>query len=76
MITGGNKGLGPEIARGLVQAGKTGWIGARDAENGRKAADRLGADFVQLDVTDDASVKTLRADWPPGHSRQQRRHPR
>ncbi len=59
------QGLGHEIARRLVQAGQTVWIGARDAENGRKAADRLGADFVQLDVTDDASVdaavKTLRA---------------
>lgn len=65
LITGGNRGLGHEIARRLVQAGQTVWIGARDAENGRKAADRLGADFVQLDVTDDASVdaavKTLRA---------------
>ncbi|GGJ03685.1 MULTISPECIES: SDR family NAD(P)-dependent oxidoreductase [Streptomyces] len=56
LITGGNRGLGHEIARRLVQAGQTVWIGARDAENGRKAADRLGADFVQLDVTDDASV--------------------
>ncbi|MFE2457589.1 SDR family NAD(P)-dependent oxidoreductase [Streptomyces sp. NPDC059402] len=65
LITGGNRGLGHEIARRLVQAGQTVWIGARDAENGRKAADRLGADFVQLDVTDDASVdaavETLRA---------------
>ncbi|GAA2603109.1 MULTISPECIES: SDR family NAD(P)-dependent oxidoreductase [Streptomyces] len=56
LITGGNRGLGHEIARRLVQAGQTVWIGARDAENGRKAADRLGAGFVQLDVTDDASV--------------------
>ncbi|MEU8739310.1 SDR family NAD(P)-dependent oxidoreductase [Streptomyces halstedii] len=65
LITGGNRGLGHEIARRLIQAGQKVWIGARDAENGRKAADRLGADFVQLDVTDDASVdaavKTLRA---------------
>ncbi|WP_329422703.1 SDR family NAD(P)-dependent oxidoreductase [Streptomyces sp. NBC_01693] len=65
LITGGNRGLGHEIARRLVQAGQTVWIGARDADNGRKAADRLGASFVQLDVTDDASVdaavKTLRA---------------
>ncbi|GAA0274009.1 SDR family NAD(P)-dependent oxidoreductase [Actinomadura nitritigenes] len=65
LITGGNRGLGHEIARRLVQAGHTVWIGARDAENGRKAADRLGAGFVQLDVTDDASVgaavETLRA---------------
>lgn len=65
LITGGNRGLGHEIARRLVQAGQTVWIGARDAGNGRKTADRLGAGFVQLDVTDDASVdaavETLRA---------------
>ncbi|KAB8185295.1 SDR family NAD(P)-dependent oxidoreductase [Microbispora catharanthi] len=65
LITGGNRGLGHEAARRLVQAGQTVWIGARDAENGREAADRLGAEFVQLDVTDDASVnaavETLRA---------------
>lgn len=42
LITGGNRGLGHEIARRLVQAGRTVWIGARDAGNGRKAADRLG----------------------------------
>ncbi|CAL9352701.1 Cyclopentanol dehydrogenase [Streptomyces sp. enrichment culture] len=65
LITGGNRGLGHEIARRLVQAGQTVWIGARDAGTGRKAADRLGVGFVQLDVTDDASVgaavETLRA---------------
>lgn len=69
LITGGNRGLGHEIARRLVRAGRTVRIGARDAGNGRKAADRLGAGFVQLDVTDDASVgaavETLRA-WA-GH---------
>ncbi|MEU1785036.1 SDR family NAD(P)-dependent oxidoreductase [Streptomyces sparsogenes] len=65
LITGGNRGLGQEIARRLIQAGQTVWIGARDAEMGREAADRLGAAFVQMDVTDDASVdaaaETLRA---------------
>ena len=32
------------------------WIGARDPERGRAAAEELGARFVALDVTDDASV--------------------
>ncbi|CAL9376911.1 hypothetical protein SUDANB176_00981 [Streptomyces sp. enrichment culture] len=36
LITGGNRGLGHEIARRLVQAGQTVWIGAWDAGNGRK----------------------------------------
>ncbi len=56
LITGGNKGLGHEAARRLIDAGHEVWIGARDPERGRTAADELGARFVQLDVTDDASV--------------------
>ncbi len=56
LITGANKGLGKETARLLVKAGHTVWIGARDEGRGRAAADELGARFVQLDVTDDASV--------------------
>jgi NAD(P)-dependent dehydrogenase (short-subunit alcohol dehydrogenase family) len=56
LITGGNKGIGYETAKRLVAAGHTVWIGARDAGRGRAAADALGASFVRLDVTDDASV--------------------
>ncbi|MFF4272454.1 SDR family NAD(P)-dependent oxidoreductase [Streptomyces sp. NPDC001536] len=66
LITGANKGLGFETARRLLAAGHTVYIGARDAERGRRAAERLGARFVQLDVTDEASVraaaKTVEAD--------------
>jgi NAD(P)-dependent dehydrogenase (short-subunit alcohol dehydrogenase family) len=57
LITGGNRGLGYEVAQRLIGAGQTVWIGARDASGGQEAADRLGAHFVQLDVTDDASVE-------------------
>jgi NAD(P)-dependent dehydrogenase (short-subunit alcohol dehydrogenase family) len=56
LITGANKGLGFETARQLVAAGHQVWMGARDADRGQRAADQLGAGFVQLDVTDDASV--------------------
>lgn len=66
LITGANKGLGFETARRLVAAGHTVYVGARDAERGRRAAEQAGARFVQLDVTDDASVeaaaKTVEAD--------------
>lgn len=66
LITGANKGLGFETARRLLAAGHTVYLGARDAERGRRAAEQLGARFVQLDVTDDASVqaaaKTVEAD--------------
>ncbi|MEV0404843.1 SDR family NAD(P)-dependent oxidoreductase [Actinoallomurus sp. NPDC050550] len=66
LITGANKGLGFETARRLIAAGHTVYIGSRDAERGRRAAERLGARLVQLDVTDDASVaaaaKAIEAD--------------
>ncbi|WP_181809608.1 SDR family oxidoreductase [Streptomyces shenzhenensis] len=56
LITGANKGIGRETARRLIAAGHTVYVGARDAERGRRAAEELGARFVLLDVTDDASV--------------------
>jgi NAD(P)-dependent dehydrogenase (short-subunit alcohol dehydrogenase family) len=56
LITGANKGLGYETARQLVAAGNAVYVGARDPERGRSAARRLGARFVELDVTDEASV--------------------
>lgn len=56
LITGANKGLGFAAARRLIAAGHDVWAAARDADRGRAAAEELGARFVQLDVTDDASV--------------------
>jgi NAD(P)-dependent dehydrogenase (short-subunit alcohol dehydrogenase family) len=56
LITGANKGLGYETARRLIAEGHDVWVGARDEARGRAAAEELGARFVQLDVTDDASV--------------------
>jgi NAD(P)-dependent dehydrogenase (short-subunit alcohol dehydrogenase family) len=56
LITGANKGLGHETARRLLEAGHTVLLGARDADRGQRAADELGAEFIPLDVTDDASV--------------------
>jgi NAD(P)-dependent dehydrogenase (short-subunit alcohol dehydrogenase family) len=56
LITGANRGLGFEVARQLVAAGHQVWIGARDDARGQQAADTVGGRFVQLDVTDDASV--------------------
>jgi NAD(P)-dependent dehydrogenase (short-subunit alcohol dehydrogenase family) len=57
LITGANKGLGFETARQLVAAGHTVYVGSRDAERGRRAAEQLGVRAVQLDVTDGASVQ-------------------
>ena len=56
LITGANTGIGKESARQLVAAGHTVYVGSRDEGRGRAAAEELGARFVQLDVTDDASV--------------------
>jgi NAD(P)-dependent dehydrogenase (short-subunit alcohol dehydrogenase family) len=56
LITGANRGLGFEVARRLAVAGHRIWIGARDHARGQQAADAVGARFVQLDVTDDATV--------------------
>ena len=61
LITGANKGIGFETARQLLALGHTVYIGARDTERGEKAAAELGARFVQLDVTDDASVSAALA---------------
>jgi NAD(P)-dependent dehydrogenase (short-subunit alcohol dehydrogenase family) len=57
LITGANKGLGLETARRLIAAGHTVYVGSRDAERGRRAAERLGERAFQLDVTDDVSVE-------------------
>lgn len=61
-ITGANKGLGFETARRLTALGHTVLIGARDPKRGQKAAAELGARFVHIDVTDDASVAAAAAD--------------
>jgi NAD(P)-dependent dehydrogenase (short-subunit alcohol dehydrogenase family) len=61
-ITGANKGLGYETARRLIELGQMVIVGARDADRGRAAADRLGARFVPIDVTDDGSVRRAAAD--------------
>jgi len=62
LITGANKGIGYETARQLGALGMTVLVGAREETRGQEAARLLshdGADsrFVQLDVTDEKSVR-------------------
>jgi len=62
LISGANKGIGYEIARGLGAQKITVLVGARDESRGQAAAGKLkaeGADarFVKLDVTDGETVK-------------------
>lgn len=56
LITGANKGLGYETARRLIEAGHQVYVGARDRDRGKRAADELGASFVRVDVTDQESI--------------------
>jgi NAD(P)-dependent dehydrogenase (short-subunit alcohol dehydrogenase family) len=62
LVTGGNKGIGFEICRQLAKAGHHVVLSARSAERGEKAvkalaAEGLKADFLLLDMGDDASIQ-------------------
>jgi NAD(P)-dependent dehydrogenase (short-subunit alcohol dehydrogenase family) len=57
LVTGANKGIGLETVRRLVGAGHRVYLGARDGERGRAAADAASAEFIQLEVTSDDSIR-------------------
>lgn len=62
LVTGANKGIGRETARQLGKLGYVVWLGCRDEGRGRKTEEELRAEgieahLVQLDITDDVSVK-------------------
>ncbi|MDF2444675.1 MAG: hypothetical protein JWR01_2878, partial [Subtercola sp.] len=61
LITGANKGIGYETARQLISLGHRVILGARDVTRGETAARELGARFVQIDITNEASVQAARA---------------
>ena len=63
LITGANKSLGLETARRLLEAGHTVYAGVRDPASA-DAVRALGAEVVQLDVTDQASVDAALASLP------------
>lgn len=66
LVTGANKGIGLEIARQLGRQDITVIVGARDPERGETAvatlrSEGLDACFLELDVTDLASVQRAAA---------------
>lgn len=71
LVTGANKGIGLETARQLAEAGYAIWIGSRDLDRGRAAADALSAHgevrAVALDVTDAQTVADAAAELEAAH---------
>ncbi|OQB58865.1 MAG: Cyclopentanol dehydrogenase [Bacteroidetes bacterium ADurb.Bin141] len=68
LVTGANKSIGFEVARQLAQKGIYVYLGSRNLENGIEAVNKLkseglnNVELIQLDITDDTSVKNARAE--------------
>lgn len=56
LVTGGNRGIGLAIAKGLKDQGLDVIIGARQASEGKAAAQEIGTQYVSLDVSDPQSI--------------------
>jgi NAD(P)-dependent dehydrogenase (short-subunit alcohol dehydrogenase family) len=56
LVTGATRGIGREVARRLVEAGHTVYLGARDLPLGTEVAAAVGAVPIQFDVTDSDSI--------------------
>ncbi|MEJ1241060.1 SDR family oxidoreductase [Chryseolinea sp. T2] len=68
LVTGANRSIGLEVARQLAQKGIHVYLGSRSLENGIAAVNKLKSEGlnnvepVQLDITNDDSVKSARAE--------------
>ncbi len=59
LVTGANRGIGLEVCRQLKDEGYAVILTSRGEKDGRAAAEKLGVEYRQLDVTDPASVAAL-----------------
>lgn len=59
LVSGGNRGIGREVARRLAEEGHRVVIGSRDPDRGEEVAGELGSGVAarQLDVTDEESIE-------------------
>lgn len=61
LVTGGNRGIGFAICKGLLEAGFNIFLAARLLDKGKAAMDKLSAHgsvhLIELDVTDDGSIQ-------------------
>jgi NAD(P)-dependent dehydrogenase (short-subunit alcohol dehydrogenase family) len=59
VVTGGTRGIGKAIARGLAERGIEVIVGARDVTTGSAAAAELGARFHALDMASETSISAF-----------------
>ncbi len=59
VITGAGGGIGLATARRFAKEGAVVVCADVDADAGKSAADEVGGDFVQIDVTDEAQVQAM-----------------
>jgi len=73
LVSGGNKGIGLAIVRGLLRAGCRVYLGAREVAKGQEAAAELAAEgeviVIELDLTNQATLDaaTARVQREIGH---------
>ena len=59
LVTGANQGVGFQVASELAASGAAVYVGSRSLDRGQAAAEKIGngAIVLQLDVTDEASIR-------------------
>jgi NAD(P)-dependent dehydrogenase (short-subunit alcohol dehydrogenase family) len=65
LVTGGNKGIGYEVAAQLAAKNFQVFVGARNEKAGREAAIEIGNDaaFLKIDVADEKSIHAAAAEF-------------